>query len=59
MVKQAKIKCPHCGGAIIVRQSGGNIPPDKAEKIWAAADEAFKMMDAAMHKVFHPKLWRF
>ena len=66
MAMQAKIKCPHCGGSIIVRQSKGMISPEKQAKIKAAADEAFKaadkafkVMDEAMSKVFHPSMWRF
>jgi hypothetical protein len=55
-VKQASIKCPHCGGHIVVRQT--DPPEENVEKIWAAADEAFKAMDAAFHKIFHPSLWR-
>ena len=56
-MKQAKITCPHCGGPITVRDNEG-IEPAQAAKIWQAADEMFKAMDAHFRKVFDPKLWR-
>lgn len=55
--KEAKIKCPHCGGRITVRQSD-DLKPENVAKIWEAADEMFKAMDAGFRKVFDPKLWR-
>lgn len=58
-MKQAHIKCPHCGGQITVRQSDSkDIAPENLEKIWAAADEMFKAMDAGFRKVFNPSLWK-
>ena len=59
-MKQARIKCPHCGSQFIVRQSEtGDMPPERLGKLWAATDEAFKAMDAAFAKIFHPSLWRW
>jgi uncharacterized Zn finger protein (UPF0148 family) len=58
-MRQAKISCPHCGGSITVREKDAkDFDPENVEKIWAAADEMFKAMDAGFRKVFHPSLWR-
>lgn len=50
-MKQAQIKCPHCGSEFIVRQVE-IADPEHVEKVWKAADEAFKAIDAAMDKAF-------
>lgn len=49
-MKQAKIKCPHCGKPITVRQAAPSA--SEIEKVWAAMDEMFEMMDAQMRKLF-------
>lgn len=61
-MKQAQIKCPHCGTQITVRQTadgvGGGISTDNQSKIFAAADRMFKAMDKHFNEIFDPKLWR-
>ena len=68
-MKQATIKCPHCGGEFTVRQvgSGGGgtgFEAGQVDKIMKAADEAVKSagnaigsLGEAIGKVFDPKNW--
>ena len=59
MTKQAQIHCPSCGAKITVRQSDStDLSDEQASKIFAAADEMFKAMDAGFKKIFHPSLWK-
>lgn len=58
-MKQAKIECPHCGGRITIRQvASEDISPTNQAKIWEAADEMFRAVDAGFNKIFHASLWR-
>lgn len=58
-MKIAEIKCPHCGEKIRVRQVDEHtVSPENERKIWDAADEMFKAMDAGFRKIFNPALWR-
>lgn len=47
MTKQTKIKCPHCGLPITIRQAD-----DIPDKIWKSFDDIFKAIDDAFKKVF-------
>lgn len=58
MTKQAKIKCPHCGESIIIRQSEGQSSAEQVSVTWGAVDETFKAMEEGFKKVFDPKNWR-
>ena len=55
-MKQARIKCPHCGGNITIRQvEGQEVPAADAAKIWAASDKVFEASDSlfkAMDQMF-------
>ena len=54
-MKQAKIKCPHCGSGFTVRQvEGDEIEPERIAAIWAASDEMFKAMDKLFANFFKP-----
>jgi hypothetical protein len=54
-MKQASIKCPHCGSRFTVRQVDvDEIPPEQVAKMWAAADAGFKAMDEVFRKFFTP-----
>lgn len=58
-MKQAKIKCPHCGKPITVREIKPQIiAAEKVEQIWAAMDEMFEMMHAQMNKLFDRSKWK-
>jgi uncharacterized Zn finger protein (UPF0148 family) len=58
-MKQARIECPHCGGKITIRKiDSADVAPENQAKIWAAADEMFRAIDAGFNKIFHPSLWR-
>lgn len=53
--KQAKIKCPHCGEPITIRQLDKVAAAEfeaAVKPIWDAADNVWKAMDDAFKKIF-------
>lgn len=58
-MKQARIKCPHCGEQITVRQTDANaIAPENVARIWAMTTEMNRIFDNYFRKIFDPKLWK-
>lgn len=54
-MRQAKIKCPHCGSSITVRQADGNdLEPERVSMIWKASDEMWQAMDRMFDAAFGP-----
>lgn len=56
-MRQAKIKCPHCGESITVRQTDGVRPMTEAEakkfdEAWDEIDKMFDGVSSAMTKLF-------
>lgn len=56
-MREAKIKCPHCGETVIVRDAGdaSALSAEQERKIWAAADAMFAAVEDGFRKI--GKLW--
>lgn len=58
-MKEAKIKCPHCGAPITVRSLDGQPNAQEALQFWEAVDEMCESVDRTFKKVFDPKNWKW
>lgn len=51
-MKQASVRCPHCGASFTVRQINQNdLSAEQVSKIWKAFDEVSHTMDKAFAKL--------
>jgi len=57
ILRTTKIKCPHCGKPITIREQS-DISPENQEEIFKEADSMFASMNEHFKRIFNPKLWR-